>query len=202
MVAITLVLLLGAPGCSYFRIVGVGYRPGDDLTFYIPLCRDDERVLDVRVETYVEPDSGQVGELVWGTRPVRDPGPVTRVGVDARLPGYEVYERRSLVSLVDDHADRSLRVTVRTTSNTMRSVFTISELPTDGWVDFGGVDPVLVDPLDVTDYQDGQCDPWQLPWGVSIALVAMYVGSALALVVFLFNSARHRRRLAGRHMTG
>lgn len=199
--AVLLLALLVAPGCSRAFSVGAGYRAGDDLTFYIPLCRDDERVIDVRVDTFVDPDRGQVGQLVWGTRPAGDAGPVTHVGVDAPPPGYEKYGQGSLASLVNDYADRRLRVTVRTTSVDITSVFTISELPPDGSIDFGRVDPEFIDPRDVADFQERQCDPRLWPWPVSMALAALYSGSVVALAVYLLNSARHRRRLADRRTT-
>lgn len=188
---VALTALVCTPGCSKARFVGVGYEPGHDLTFYIPVCRAEDRVAVIRLERYAN------GDLLWGTRVVDEPRAVVRARFEEPMAGYEVYERRSLASLVDQYGDERLRVTVEMASSTLTSIFTMSELQSDGSVDFSLGGPQDVDPRDVANVQREQCEPPQLPRPIAWALTVLAGALGVASVVMISIRARCRRRLSG-----
>lgn len=186
-----LMALVSIPGCSKARFVGVGYKSEQDLIFYIPRCRADDRVAAIRMERYAS------GDLLWGTRAIDEPRAVDRAGYEAPMAGYEVYERRSLASLVDQYGDERLRITVEMTSSTLTSIFTISGLEPDGSVDFSLSGPQDVDPRDVANVQREQCEPPRLPRAIAWALTVLAGALGIASVVMISIRARRRRQVCG-----
>lgn len=179
-VALCILLLAFAPGCSRRGIVGVSHESGE-LRFYIPLC-NEVRLTGIRVEDLTGLDSLDSGPTLWRAT---GEGDVQLVNYGPAPAGFDSETVVPLPELLRDYQDRTLRVITSTTGSTESSIsaFTLAEVPQDGDVLFDDDSTSVPVGRVSKDLQDQCVDPFERFLTVAeIGAVGLVVVAVLTLI--------------------
>jgi hypothetical protein len=184
---LVLVLALTLTGCSNQRFVGIRNLDGESLQFFVPLC-GEEHLQELRVEDSTDRDDPIV---LWRTYAVDGGAAVSTITFGEQPTGYEVEGVGSLSDLLASHGDTPLLVEADTDrSSAIATGFVLSDLPTDGSVQFRDDDTRYLTVSEVTEAQREDCSNGSFP---TRAAFAAGIGAAAALVGALAVRLRQSR---------
>lgn len=184
-VMVAMVLLGSLSGCTRDRSIGVQYVPGERLTFYIPLC-GDENLDNVRLDTFRRRGSEVDTVDLWTLQAQESRQAIKIIHFPVAPEGYRAEGIVSLEQLeAASHPTLSVAADTDPSSPPALTVFALDDMPGSDQVIFGQDD----DPVPVAEV-DGelsrQCSPTSLErlgalltWG---GIGALLVGGGVHVV--------------------